>query len=109
MAFHPFADARIIPDFKNDGHNLTGPSPVEHATTVDIISPDSPQLEVIKHVFPSSGPKSKPVKIDVNGRKDRRAICVVYGDGMRYEVLDMDAEMPEEDEDDEEEEDDQEN
>lgn len=59
---------------------------------------------MIKHVFASSGPKSKPVKFDVNVHKDRRAICVVYGDGMRYEVLDMDAEVPEEGEDDEKEE-----
>lgn len=48
---------------------------------------------MVTHVFAASGPKSRPVKIDVNGRQDRRAVCVVYGDGMRYEVLDLDAEV----------------
>lgn len=59
---------------------------------MDILSPRSSHTEFVKHVFASSGPKSKPLRIEVNGRKGRRAICVVYGDGMRYEVLDMDAE-----------------
>lgn len=44
----------------------------------------------IRHVFATSGPKMKPIRVDVHGRKDRRAICVLYGDAMRYEVLDMD-------------------
>jgi anaphase-promoting complex subunit 4 len=38
------------------------------------------------------------LRFDVNGRKGRRAICVLYDDGLRYEVLDMDAEMADEDE-----------
>lgn len=48
------------------------------------------------HAFALSGPKSRPVRIDVNGRRGRQAVCVVYGDGMRYEVLDMDTEMGDE-------------
>jgi anaphase-promoting complex subunit 4 len=51
---------------------------------------------VLKHVFASTGPKAKPVYIDVNGRKGRRAVCVLYGDAMRYEVLDLDAAIDEE-------------
>lgn len=39
--------------------------------------------------------------VDVNGRKGRRAICVLYGDSMRYEVLDLDAAMGEDEEEDE--------
>lgn len=39
--------------------------------------------------------------VDVNGRKGRRAICVLYGDAMRYEVLDLDAAMGEDEEEDE--------
>lgn len=39
--------------------------------------------------------------VDVNGRKGRRAICVLYGDFMRYEVLDLDAAMGEDEEEDE--------
>lgn len=51
---------------------------------------------MLKHVFASTGPKAKPVYIDVNGRKGRRAVCVLYGDAMRYEVLDLDAAIDEE-------------
>lgn len=69
------------------------PRPNTTATTLNILSPDSPHTDLIKQVFASSGPKSRPLRIDVNGRKDRRAVCVVYGDGMRYEVLDLDGEL----------------
>jgi anaphase-promoting complex subunit 4 len=51
---------------------------------------------VLKHVFASTGPKAKPIYVDVNGRKGRRAVCVLYGDAMRYEVLDLDAAIDEE-------------
>ncbi|KAF9887042.1 hypothetical protein FE257_010536 [Aspergillus nanangensis] len=71
-------------------------------TTLDVRSADSPSASRIKHVFPVSGVRSKPLRVDVNGRQGRRAICVLYGDRMRYEVLDLDAEMEnEEDEEDE--------
>lgn len=55
----------------------------------------------MKHVFATSGAKSRPVQLDVNGRKGRRAVCVLYGDAFRYEVLDLDdaLEVEEEDED----------
>lgn len=46
---------------------------------------------MVKHVFATSGPKANPVRFDVNGRKGRRAICVLYGDAMRYDVLDLDS------------------
>jgi anaphase-promoting complex subunit 4 len=56
----------------------------------------SPHAEVLKHVFASAGPKAKPVYVDVNGRKGRRAVCALYADAMRYEVLDLDAAIEEE-------------
>lgn len=40
----------------------------------------------------------------MNGRKGRRAICVLYGDGMRYDVLDLDAAFEAEEEEQQEEE-----
>lgn len=46
---------------------------------------------MVKHVFASTGPKANPVGFDANGRKGRRAICILYGDAMRYDVLDLDA------------------
>lgn len=56
----------------------------------------------MKHVFAAHGPKARPIHVDVNGHKGRRAICVLYGDSMRYEVLDLDAAIEEEEEGDEE-------
>ena len=55
---------------------------------------------MIRHAFATSGPKSKPIHVEVNGREGRRAVCVLYGDSLRYDVLDLDAAMKEgEDED----------
>ncbi|KAJ5901657.1 Anaphase-promoting complex subunit 4 [Penicillium taxi] len=51
---------------------------------------------MVRHVFPVSGLKSKPIHVSTNGRKCRRAVCVLYGDGFRYDVFDMDGVMPEE-------------
>ncbi|PTU22891.1 hypothetical protein P175DRAFT_0499432 [Aspergillus ochraceoroseus IBT 24754] len=81
--------------FLIDFHEISGdlsssPGPVTMATAVDILSPDSAFAGLVKHRF---GGKAQPVQIDVNGRPGRRAICVLYGEGLRYEVLDLDAEM----------------
>ncbi|KAJ5948177.1 Anaphase-promoting complex subunit 4 [Penicillium verhagenii] len=46
---------------------------------------------MVRHVFATSGLKAKPVSVDVNGRRGRRAVCVLYGDSSRYDVLDLDA------------------
>jgi anaphase-promoting complex subunit 4 len=56
---------------------------------------------MVRHAFAVAGPKAKPVHLDVNGRKGRRAVCVLYGDGMRYDVLDLDAAMENEEVDEE--------
>ncbi|QGA15092.1 hypothetical protein EYB26_002748 [Talaromyces marneffei] len=52
----------------------------------------------ILHAFPTSGIKSKPVRMSVNGRKDRRAACILSADMMHYEVLDIDNQVESEDE-----------
>ena len=45
----------------------------------------------ILHSFDDDGLDGEgPVSLEVNPLKGRRAICVLYADGMRYEVLDMD-------------------
>ncbi|CAI7669413.1 unnamed protein product [Penicillium viridicatum] len=78
------------------------PKPTISATTLDL-SPESPHASVLIHLFAPHGPKARPVHVDVNGRKGRRAICVLYGDSIRYEVLDLDAAMGEDEDEDEEE------
>ncbi|CAK37409.1 uncharacterized protein An01g14050 [Aspergillus niger] len=82
----------------------TSPDPVTTATTaVDLMSPDSSFAGLIKHTFIGTKVKAKPIRVDVNGRRGRRAICVLYGDAMRYGVLDLDAELEDEDEEEDEE------
>ncbi|KAL1980545.1 hypothetical protein VTN96DRAFT_3990 [Rasamsonia emersonii] len=70
-------------------------SPESSAVVLDL---ESAHAELVMHSFPSSGPKAKPVRIDVNGRKGRRAICVLFADGLHYEVLDMDTQVQGEEE-----------
>lgn len=72
--------------------------PSVQTTTLDISS--LLQAGFVRHVFATSGSKARPIQLDVNGRKGRRAVCVLYGDAMRYEVLDLDDAMDVEEEDD---------
>lgn len=44
----------------------------------------------ICHTFPQDE-GVEPVMLEVNGRKGRRVVCVLYADGMRYSVFDMDS------------------
>ncbi|KAL1963582.1 hypothetical protein VTN77DRAFT_8027 [Rasamsonia byssochlamydoides] len=78
-----------------DPSNPSSPSATTGATVLDL---ESAHAELVMHSFPSSGPKSKPVRIDVNGRKGRRAVCVLFADGLHYEVLDMDSQVQGEEE-----------
>jgi anaphase-promoting complex subunit 4 len=73
----------------------TSPEPtVTGATVLDL---ESAHAEIVLHAFPTSGPKAKPVRIDVNGRKGRRVICVLFAGSLHYEVLDMDSQVQGED------------
>lgn len=53
----------------------------------------------ILHMFPATGTRSKPVRMDVNGRKERRAACILSADMMHYEILDIDSHVESEAED----------
>ncbi|KAJ9314359.1 hypothetical protein DTO271D3_5336 [Paecilomyces variotii] len=59
------------------------------------LSVESKHAVRIRHAFATAGAKSRPIRVDVNGRKGRRVVCVLYGEGLRYEVLDLDNEVPE--------------
>ncbi|GAB1199169.1 hypothetical protein APSETT444_008515 [Aspergillus pseudonomiae] len=89
--------------FKEYDSDTTSSTPAAPTVTLDFLAPESESTQWIKHAFTIPGPKLKPTSIYVNGRHDRRAICVLYGDGLRYEVLDLDAEMEDEEDEDEEE------
>lgn len=79
----------------------TTPKPAVPITQFDM--PSLMSAGVIRHVFASTGAKARPVWLDVNGRQGRRAVCVLYGDGMRYDVLDLDVTMEEHEENEDEE------
>lgn len=97
FGFSPFGDREILSEYTFDNMAKNGSSP-DIPTTVDLLSPKAERTDIIKHAFAPSGPKSKPMMIEVNGHEGRRAVCVVYSDGMRYEVLDIDAEVEDEEE-----------
>ena len=42
------------------------------------------------HTFPSSA-SSAPEKLEINGRKGRRVVCVVTKDKLHYRVFDIDS------------------
>ena len=48
----------------------------------------------VKHTFPE-GPTWTPERIEVNGRKGRRAVCVVAEDRIHYRILDIDTPIAE--------------
>ncbi|KAL4970354.1 putative anaphase-promoting complex component Cut20/Apc4 [Aspergillus stella-maris] len=84
--------------------NYDEPRPVSEPVrkVVNVVIPSSgidPTFEdLVKHRF---APKARPVKIDVNARQGRRAVCVLYAGGLRYEVLDLDADVDDDEEDEE--------
>ena len=54
-------------------------------TTTEMMEP------YVKHLFSRAGHLWKPSFLELNGRKGRRAICVVSQDKLRYALLDMDS------------------
>lgn len=56
--------------------------------SIDLLRTGS-AYNLIKHTFPADD--IEPVRIEVNANKSRRAICVLYSDGLRYSVFDMDS------------------
>lgn len=83
-------------------------TPKPSVPTIEFDLSSLAETGAIKHIFAPSGPKARPVWLDVNGRRGRRAVCVLYGDGIRYDVLDLDVAVEEWEEEEEEEGDDEE-
>jgi anaphase-promoting complex subunit 4 len=48
------------------------------------------QEAVLVHRFEDQQRQSRPKKLEINGRKGRRVVCVLDQDGMRYEIFDID-------------------
>ncbi|OKL64108.1 hypothetical protein UA08_01046 [Talaromyces atroroseus] len=78
-----------------DNLTATFTPPMPDAMDLDIASKHA---DIVLHCFAASGIKSKPIKLSVNGRKDRRVICVLFADMIHYEVLHIDHRYEDEDE-----------
>jgi anaphase-promoting complex subunit 4 len=50
----------------------------------------SVRRQYVRHIFPRD-PKRVPMKMDVNGRKGRRVVCILYEDRLHYSVFDLDS------------------
>lgn len=85
-----------IPSLIYTKNDITPSSPKPTVPVTDLDLADEYPWGAFKHIFAAHGHKARPVHVDVNGRKGRRAVCVLYGDSMRYEVLDLDAAIEEE-------------
>ena len=48
------------------------------------------QEAVLVHRFEDQQRQSRPKKLEINGRRGRRVVCVLDQDGMRYEIFDID-------------------
>ena len=60
-------------------------------TTVFKLDPlDAKANHVLQHTFPA-GPTWTPECLEINGRKGRRAVCVLAEDRLRYRVFDLDS------------------
>lgn len=61
------------------------------AAALDLDLSDEKLLnQLLRHTFPE-GPAWTPERIEINGRKSRRSICVVAKDMVTYRVLDLDS------------------
>lgn len=45
---------------------------------------------LLRHTFPK-GPTWTPERMEINGRKERRAVCVLAQDALHYRVFDLDS------------------
>ena len=60
-------------------------------TTVFKLDPlDAKASRVLQYTFPA-GPTWTPESLEINGRKGRRAVCVLAEDRLRYRVFDLDS------------------
>ncbi|EOD47257.1 putative anaphase-promoting complex component cut20 apc4 protein [Neofusicoccum parvum UCRNP2] len=71
-----------------EGTGTAPPDQIRHIWSLDTAEDWQP---LVRHVFPASE-RFAPVKIDVNGRKDRRVVCVLGDDLKHYKIYDLDYE-----------------
>lgn len=65
------------------------------ASTLELDPSAAGAAHFVQHTFPV-GPTWVPERIEINGRKGRRAVCVLARDRLRYRVYDLDSLTPDE-------------
>ncbi|KAK2762196.1 hypothetical protein FQN54_001205 [Arachnomyces sp. PD_36] len=84
-AFSPLpATNEQIPSQQQKKDTRATDSPIHRDVELDLNQHPS----FFRHKF---APGVEPVGLEVNGRKGRRVVCVLYGDGSRYSVFDLDS------------------
>lgn len=63
------------------------------ASTLELDASVAEAAHFVQHTF-SAGPTWTPERIEINGRKGRRAVCVLAQDRLRYRVYDLDSLTP---------------
>ncbi|PGH15908.1 hypothetical protein AJ79_02075 [Helicocarpus griseus UAMH5409] len=93
----PAPDASFYPSYVRIGDRAgtsattsTSSMPAEHITQLYLEDPEQ-HAEFVRHIFPQQRGDMEPVELQVNGRKGRRVVCVMYADGKRYSVFDLDS------------------
>ncbi|EEQ89710.2 hypothetical protein RJZ56_004714 [Blastomyces dermatitidis] len=94
--YTPNSNAIFHPNYIRVGEDGSGISatldsvvPAEQVTHLDIANPEQ-HAEFVRHTFLQQE-GMEPAEMQVNGRKGRRAVCVLYADGLRYTVFDIDS------------------
>ena len=65
------------------------------ASTLELDPAAAGAARFVHHTF-SVGPTWIPERIEINGRKGRRAVCILAQDRLRYRVYDLDSLTPDE-------------
>ncbi|EEP77994.1 conserved hypothetical protein [Uncinocarpus reesii 1704] len=72
----------------------------EQIIYLDLLTPSSHHASFVRHTFPQRE-NMEPLHIEVNGRRGRRVVCVLYSDRQWYSVFDIDSVDDRDDEDEE--------
>ena len=70
----------------SDTRSAFDPTPDSH--DLDLSSAEA-KKPYIRHSF-NEALSRKPARLEVNGRKGRRVVCVVFDDKIRYKLFDLD-------------------
>lgn len=88
----PYGETARLPYFPlSENRNDFDKQQQPHVCAVGLdVSSVSSLAPYTRHIFPQES-ASQPEKLEVNGRKGRRVVCVLDQDGLHYRVFDLDS------------------